>query len=463
MRVVWHCEDRAGPAMAGPAIRAVELAARLARVHQVTLVCPGATTLPAPPFAVAEHAAGQSLLPFLGGNGGAGAAWDGRRPQGRSSADVLVTQGFGFARGDLARLPAGLRLVLDLYDPVQLELLLRLREDESAQGRLHLAFVRRRLLALVARADHVLCASKRQRALWLGWLGAVGRLTLPALRDDPEARSLLALVPFGIPAQAAPAVAASASACALASASAPASAAGALPVRPGEAAVLWWGGLWDWMDPLTAIRAIARVRAQGVRAALVLPANNRPGAAAMAVAARAEGEARALDLWGSGVVQLPRWVPYAERSALLRAAAVAVSCHRPSLEAELSFRTRLLDCVWAGLPAVATAGDELSSRAAREGWARTVPPGDSDALADALIRLLAPAEQASCRAAAAAAAPGYSWDLPAATLLALLEAPRPPRAPAWAALAPELYGAAPGDLAQAAARKLLSRLRRLFS
>ena len=437
MRVVWHCEDRAGPSMAGPVIRAVELAARLARDHDVLLACPGATNLPEgnrrhgdAKFAVAEHAAGQSLLPFLGG------------------ADVLVTQGFGFARTDLARLPAGLRLVLDLYDPVQLELLSRLREDESAEGRLHLAFVRRRLLALLARADHVLCASERQRALWLGWLGAAGRLTLPALRDDPEAKSLLALVPFGIPAIESP--------------RSLLPAASTLPVRPGESAVLWWGGLWDWMDPLTAIRAIARVRAQGLRAALVLPAANRPGSGPMVIAARAEAEARALGLWGSGVVQLPCWVPYAERGALLRSAAVAVSCHRPSLEAELSFRTRLLDCVWAGLPAAATAGDHLSARAEQEGWVRTVPPGDSDALASTLIKLLKPEEQVSCRAAAAAAAPGYSWDLPAATLLALLARPRPARAPTWARLAPELHGAAPADLAQAAARKLVSRLRRLF-
>ena len=230
MRVVWHCEDRAGPAMAGPAIRAVELCSRLAQDHEVQLLCPGATELPEAQrsgggraFEVAEHAAGRSLLGALKG------------------ADVFVTQGFGFPRRDLWRLPRSIRLVVDLYDPVQLELLSRLRQDEGARGRLHLAFVRRRLLWLVSRADHVLCASERQRALWLGWLGAAGRLTPEALRDDPEARALLAVVPFGsgrLP---------------------PAEEAVRLPVPAGDAAVIWWGGMWDWMDPLTAVHAVAKL------------------------------------------------------------------------------------------------------------------------------------------------------------------------------------------------------------
>jgi glycosyltransferase involved in cell wall biosynthesis len=434
MRVVWHCEDRAGPAMAGPAIRAVELCSRLAQDHEVQLLCPGATELPEAQrsgggraFEVAEHAAGRSLLGALKG------------------ADVFVTQGFGFPRRDLWRLPRSIRLVVDLYDPVQLELLSRLRQDEGARGRLHLAFVRRRLLWLVSRADHVLCASERQRALWLGWLGAAGRLTPEALRDDPEARALLAVVPFGsgrLP---------------------PAEEAVRLPVPAGDAAVIWWGGMWDWMDPLTAVHAVARLRVQGIPASLVLPAGNRPGAEPMEAAARAQAEARALGLWGRGVVQLPAWVPYAQRGALLRGAAVAVSCHKPSLEAELSFRTRLLDCVWAQLPVAATAGDELSARAAQEGWARTVPPGDADALAGALRALLNPEGRERAQAAARAALPAYTWDRAVSPLLRLLQLPAPTRAAfPSAALLPELAGIGPADLVETVARQLIARARRMF-
>ena len=397
MRILWHCEDRVGASMAGPAIRAVELAARLAAVHQVTLACPGAATLPPErrrargpgsegrSFEVAEVAPGGSLRQLLQG------------------ADALVAQGFGFAASDLLRLGKGQRLVLDLYDPVLLELLARAGPQASAEQRLHLAAVRLRLLWMLGRADHVLCASERQRAFWLGWLGAAGRLVPAALEGDPEARRLLELVPFGIePPDEAALLPAPARAAAEAVGAEAVGWLGQAAGR-GNAAVLWWGGLWDWMDPVTAVRAIARLRGGGAKVSLVLTAGNRPGAAPMAAAARAEAEARALGLWEQGVDRLPAWVDYGARLPLLRAADAAVSCHLPSLEAELSFRTRLLDCVWAGLPVACTEGDALSERAGREGWGRAVPAGDPARLADALADLLAPGARAAAAAAAARA------------------------------------------------------------
>ncbi len=444
MRILWHCEDRAGPAMAGPAIRAVELAARLAAKHEVTLACPGASDLPAAlreargagsagrSFAVRELEEGASVRALLE----------------ELQADVLVAQGFGFPARDLLSLPSDVRLVLDLYDPVLLELLARAGSAPDAQTRLHLLAVRARLLFLLARADHILCASQRQRAFWLGWLGAVARLTPESLAQDPAAHALLAVVPFGIEERACiPDL-------------------GALPAKQLRAAagaaehvVLWWGGLWDWMDPCTAVQAIARLRGEGMSVALVLPAGNRPGAAPMQAAQLAEDEARRLSLWQRGVDRLPEWIPYAQRGPLLASASIAVSCHSPSLEAELAFRTRLLDCVWARLPVIATAGDELSARAEREGWGAAVAPHDPAALADALQRLLEGNSNRSARAAAANASAHYAWDLSAAPLLALLDAPAPARPAASGALMPELHGAQLGELAGVALGKLWRALR----
>jgi len=176
MRIVHHCADRVGPEMAGPGIRAVELARRLAAAHRVVLVAPGATDLAAEPFEVAEPPALQGAL---------------------EGAGALVTQGFGFPLRLLWRF-AG-RLVLDLYDPVQLEQLAQFGPAATPAQRISLAYVRVRLLRLLRRADHVLCASPLQRALWLGWLGAAGRLTPDVLAGDPEARALVAVVPFGVP------------------------------------------------------------------------------------------------------------------------------------------------------------------------------------------------------------------------------------------------------------------------
>jgi hypothetical protein len=49
---------------------------------------------------------------------------------------------------------------------------------------------------------------------------------------------------------------------------------------------------------------------------------------------------------------------------------VGISLHFSHLETRFSFRTRLLDCIWAGLPIIVTRGDVLSSLVERRhlGW-----------------------------------------------------------------------------------------------
>src|SRR6185295_17244970 len=80
----------------------------------------------------------------------------------------------------------------------------------------------------------------------------------------------------------------------------------------------------------------------------------RPGTAAPPMHVAAD-EARAAA--GPGVHFVDEWVAYEARGAWLLDADLAVSAHKPSLEAELAFRTRLLDCLWAALPAACTSGD----------------------------------------------------------------------------------------------------------
>src|SRR3954466_15474733 len=111
MRIVYHCEDVVGARMAGPGIRAVELSRRLARRHQVTLVAPGAETLEDEPF-------GTGSLDALSG------------------AEAFISQGFGFPLRHLLRFRG--RVVLDLYDPVQLEHLARYGPGASDEERVSL-------------------------------------------------------------------------------------------------------------------------------------------------------------------------------------------------------------------------------------------------------------------------------------------------------------------------------------
>jgi glycosyltransferase involved in cell wall biosynthesis len=385
VRIAYHCEDVVGARMAGPGIRAVELSRRLAARHEVTLIAQGVEELAGEPFRTSRDL-GAVLR----------------------DSDAFIAQGFGFPLPYLLRFRG--RLLLDLYDPVQLEQLARIGARPTAEQIVQVGYVRRRLQYLIRRADHVLCASRSQRAHWLGWMGACGRLSPQALAGDPEASRLLAVVPFGLPEE-------------------PphrkdSPLRSAIGAAPGDRIALWSGGLWDWMDPALAVRAVALARHRVPRLELALLAGERPGRAAPPMRA-ARDEARAAA--GPGVHFVDEWVPYEHRGTWLLDADLAVSAHKPSLEAELSFRTRLLDCLWAALPAACTAGDVLATEGEQQGWARTAPPGDAEGLAEAIVMLCDPTSNEKARSAARTAAKERTWQRSADTVLGLLEEPAPER------------------------------------
>ena len=57
----------------------------------------------------------------------------------------------------------------------------------------------------------------------------------------------------------------------------------------------------------------------------------------------------------------------------------------------------MLDCVWAGLPAVVTRGDSIGDDLAARGLALDVPSGDAPAVAAALAQLLEDREARASR------------------------------------------------------------------
>jgi len=84
---------------------------------------------------------------------------------------------------------------------------------------------------------------------------------------------------------------------------------------------------------------------------------------------------------------IDHWVPYNDRGMWLCDADVGVSLHHAHPETELSFRTRVLDYIWAGLPILCTSGDVLAELVGQRDLGIVVPPDDPDAVAVALDRL----------------------------------------------------------------------------
>jgi hypothetical protein len=144
----------------------------------------------------------------------------------------------------------------------------------------------------------------------------------------------------------------------------------------------------------------------------------------MAMPRRTRELAAALGLADRHVVFLD-WVPYTERGGYLLEADVGVSLHPDGVETRYAFRSRLLDCVWAGLPLVCTGGDALGDLVAREGLGRVVPFGDEAAVADALRALLDESHlRADLAPRFARVAATLTWDEAVKPLAAFLRAPR---------------------------------------
>jgi glycosyltransferase involved in cell wall biosynthesis len=390
-RVLVLSSEPVGERMAGPAIRAVELARALAGEHDVTLAAPSSSAADPRTTASKERTVSEidgtvldrgpyghpkqdsPSIPAGVHSLNAGFSDYEQLVAAARRHDVVVAQELPpTLLGRLAELPA--RLVLDLYNPIVIEVLEAVAARPGRAQRRIQGLIAARALAQCAVADLVLCASERQRDLWLGGMALGGLIELDAYRRDPSLRSLVEVVPFGIPEPAPPEPSGAIRA--------------AFPaIGERERVLLWAGGIWGWLDPATPIRAMEQLEG----AHLVFMGIGRPGLAETGqepFALRARELARAEGLDGERVHFNEGWVPYAERGAWLAEADLGVSAHLDHLEARFSFRTRILDYLWAGLPVVTSSGDALGDLVSARGLGRAVEPGDVDGFAAACRALL---------------------------------------------------------------------------
>lgn len=378
-RILIATGDTLRPAMAGPAIRVWHMARTLSREHEVRLVTKADVAISHPDFGV-EHFDDDSLHEMVG--------W----------ADVIVFQGFLLDEHPWVKSTDSI-IVADLYDPFHLEQLEQFRDLPLHQRSDAIGHSIRVLNEQIRRGDFFLCASEKQRDFWLGQLSALQRVNPYVYEADESLRSLLAVVPFGVedepPRRTGP---------------------GLRGVVPGigkdDKVIIWGGGIYNWFDPLTLIRAVDKLRATVPEARLVFMGTKHPNpdVPQMRVAVEARALSDELGLTGSHVFFNEGWVPYDERQNHLLDADIGVSTHFEHVETAYSFRTRILDYLWCGLPVVSTEGDTLAGIITERGLGVAVPPEDVDALAAALERSLTDSAFAqSCSRAALDLASELRW------------------------------------------------------
>jgi glycosyltransferase involved in cell wall biosynthesis len=204
--------------------------------------------------------------------------------------------------------------------------------------------------------------------------------------------------------------------------------------------------VWPWLDFDTLLAA--RARLGRVPVSIVVPTATRPGGSVAPFTANDLSRMAArYALSAPEVVPLEHWAPYDERHLTLNRASVMAFLHRPSPEAELSFRTRAMDALWSAPPMLLSEGGEIARLADALGWGEVVEPGSPVAVSDALTRLLDPAEQARRREAIAEHRDHWRWSRVADPLVQALPklgaVRRGPLVPAIATSAAALLGLGP--------------------
>lgn len=379
-RIVVATADTLTRRMAGPAIRAWNIAIALSMEHDVELVTTsGRCDISHPRFRT--RSVDDRVLRQL-------ERW----------CDVFVFQGWVMSGRPYLESSKKI-IVADIYDPLHLEQLEHGREGGEVARRREVQGATGLLNDQVRRGDFFMCASEKQRDFWLGQLASLGRVNPVTYDQDKTLRSLIAIVPFGIsddpPVRSAPAMK------------------GVVPgIGLDDRVILWGGGIYNWFDPLTLIRAIdsLRHRFPDLRLYFMGLRHPNPDVPQMQMATAAQALADKLKLTGKHVFFNEDWVAYEERQNFLLEADIGVSTHLDHIETAFSFRTRILDYLWAGLPIVATSGDALAQLVEDRSLGLAVPPGDVEALEEALARLLDDEALAkTCRENIAAVMPELVW------------------------------------------------------
>ncbi len=344
--------------MAGPGIRYLEMARTLSESMDVTLAIPAETTLKLNDIKLVPYRFEQpGFLKALA-----------------EGSDIILISSFILEKFPfLNSLPV--RRVIDLYDPIVLENL-HLYQNEPLNSQLSLNTQAVQMMNHLARCgDFFICGNERQRDFWVGVLTSCGRINPFTFAQDTSLRSLIDVVGVGFPDRSPvhhPFLR------------------GVHPSFPKESQiVLWGGGIWDWLDPLSLVRAWPQVISRHPQARLVFLGTRHPNPDVPRHKMADATEALATEIGQNGrTIFFHEWLSYEDHEALLCEADVGVALHTLHVETRYSIRTRVLDYLWAGLPVLVSDGDVTSEWVRQFQIGTVVPPMDVDAISTALITLL---------------------------------------------------------------------------
>ena len=219
------------------------------------------------------------------------------------------------------------------------------------------------------KGDFFFCASERQKHFYMGMLNLLGRIN-----PDTYNKKLIDIVPVAAPVE--------------------------IPkikeniikgkvVPKNKRIILWPSSIFSWFDAITAIEAMKIVSKKINDAVMVFVGADNPNVSFMTkknvIAAKKKAEELKLL---NKTIYFTDWLPYEKRTNMYLESEFAVVTYPIGSETEMSFRTRIIDCLWGRLPVICTKGDSVAEIIEKEGLGATVEEKSPKELAEKIIEFL---------------------------------------------------------------------------
>ena len=367
--------------MAGPAIRVWNFASVLSEQMNVILGIPNEVSLAGQTFRIVQYRDEASLKELI------------------EQCDIILCSGMTFSRFKSIK-NSGKYIIMDIYDPYNLATLVEYK-DETIEKQFDVYksvhFIANEMLYY---GDFYICASERQRDFWVGMLAALNRINPYSFNQDPTMRKLIDVVPFGL------------------SSNKPVHTEevlkGVVPgIKKDDFVVIWGGGIYNWFDPLSLIKAMAEIGKirSDIKLYFLGVKHPNPKVKELSLANETVELAKKIGVTEKNVFFNYGWVDYEKRQNYFLESDAGIITHPEHIETRFAFRTRILDYIWAGLPIISTRGDSLSELVEREQLGITVADSDVEGVAEAIMRLKDDKQfYQSCKLNLEKVAKNYTWE-----------------------------------------------------
>lgn len=330
-KIALISNDKVGQTMAGPGIRYFEMAKALSKFFDVVLFVPDQCDLHEKDFKIKTYNSKKISASV-----------------GKQLSDINYVIAQHLRPPLLHRIVRKkIKFIFDLYDPSVIETLEYAKSDPPKLRDAIFDFNYFSLLLQLNMADHIICASERQKDFYFGLIASQKIITPSFYENNSNCNNLISLLPFGIPEEKPrsnnPDIFSSKF----------------KNINSKDKIVYWGGGIWNWFDPISVIKAIENIAKKRTDIKLFFLGTKHPNEKIknMEMTDKAIDYAKQHNLIDKSVFFNFGWTPYEERVDYLLGSTMAISCHFDNLETRFSFRTRVLDYIYAGLPMILTEGD----------------------------------------------------------------------------------------------------------